>query len=187
MFPILVLRHGETEWNVVGRLQGALDSPLTERGVEQAIRQKAILGDLDLNGWHWRVSPLGRTVRTAEIVLDGPVPDACLDDDLKEIAMGDWTGVVRTEIAKANPELFEADGLAWYDHAPGGEGLRALAARSQALLDGLTAPTVLVTHGITSRVLRCLATARPWEEFDQIGGGQGVVYRVENGVQRMLK
>ena len=68
MIPELyLLRHGETEWNVQGRLQGRLDSPLTERGQEQARRQAELLAALPpMAAW---ASPAGRAVATARIAL----------------------------------------------------------------------------------------------------------------------
>ena len=181
--PLYVLRHGETEWNVAGRLQGAMDSPLTEKGRVQARAQGGIVTRLGLTDVAWRVSPQGRALQTAALIRGAEIPSAEQDARLREIEMGDWTGKARADIAQANPALFESDGLAWYDHAPGGEGLAALAARAADVLSDIEVPTLIVTHGITSRVLRCLATHRPWEELDQVGGGQGVVYEIRDGVQ----
>ena len=181
--PLYVMRHGETEWNVAGRLQGAMDSPLTPRGVDQARAQARVLARLGCAEAQWRVSPQGRAIETATIVRGTPPDPSDLDTRLREIEVGDWTGKDRRTIAQSNPTLFEADGLAWYDHAPGGEGLSALAARVSEFLMSLDRPTVIVTHGITSRVLRCIATDLPWEALDQVGGGQGIIYEVSLGKQ----
>ncbi|MEM8576757.1 MAG: histidine phosphatase family protein [Pseudomonadota bacterium] len=183
--PCLILRHGETEWNVAGRFQGAEDSPLTARGRAQAAAQGRILaahGALDST---WCVSPLGRAQATARIAA----PDApwTTDPALAEIGMGAWTGALRTDLAAAHPALFEAEGMAWYDHAPDGEGLAALAVRTAAFLHRLSGPAIIVTHGITSRVLRCHLQGLPWEAFDTVGGGQGVVYQLAEGVQTVLR
>ena len=61
-YPTLyILRHGETEWNLANRLQGHFDSPLTERGREQAAAQNAILKHCDLAGFSALSSPQGKT------------------------------------------------------------------------------------------------------------------------------
>ena len=64
---VLVLRHGQTEWNAEGRLQGHLDSPLTEKGLRQAQRQNEILQPYDLTGFRFISSPQGRAHMTAQI------------------------------------------------------------------------------------------------------------------------
>ncbi|WP_424986164.1 histidine phosphatase family protein [Microbulbifer sp. S227A] len=186
-FPeFLILRHGETEWNREGRMQGGLDSVLTAAGQAQARRQNAILRAFGVAGWSWYASPQGRAMNTARIAAEGLEAEILADARLREIGVGGWTGMRRSEIAARNPQLFETDGLAWYDHAPGGEGLLALASRANEFLRDLRGPAVLVTHGITSRVIRCLAQGLPVEAFDTIGGGQGVVYHIRNGESRLL-
>ncbi|MHA6261595.1 histidine phosphatase family protein [Arenibacterium sp. CAU 1754] len=180
---LLILRHGETEWNLEGRLQGGLDSPLTERGREQARRQGEILVQLGVSGRTILSSPQGRALKTAQIACAGL--DIVTDDRLREIEMGDWAGLTRHEIATQVPHLFESDGLGWYDHAPNGEGLIALERRLVTFLQDLSGPAVIVTHGITSRVLRCIAQGLPVEAFDELGGGQGNIYQITNGESKM--
>ena len=182
----VILRHGENEWNREGRMQGGLDSALTEVGREQARRQNAILQTFGVQGWSWCSSPQGRAMATARIAADGLTTEIVPDVRLREIGMGDWAGMQRSEIAEQVPYLFETDGLGWYDHAPGGEGLVALEGRAKAFLADLRGPTVIVTHGITSRVVRCIAQGLPAESFDTLGGGQGVVYHIRDGESRLL-
>ena len=82
--------------------------------------------------------------------------------------------------------LAREETLALYEHAPGGEGFARLRARCTAFLDSLTAPTLCVTHGITSRMLRTVALGRSSATLGDLPGGQGVVYVVENGADRQL-
>ena len=185
---VYLLRHGQTEWNAAGRMQGGLDSALTGEGRAQAARQGRILAGRDLNGFEAWCSPQGRAIATAAIAVVGRVAHVRTDDRLREIGVGEWEGRLRREI----PELAGADdaggiGLQGYDLAPGGEGLVALEARCRDFLRGRSAPMVIVTHGVTSRVLRVVLTGRCLSEIDGIGGGQGVVYHLADGVQRMLE
>lgn len=183
---LLVLRHGETEWNKAGRLQGHLDSPLTALGEAQARRQGEILAAFGADeNWRWLTSPQGRARRTAEIAKGGGGARSGMDERLAEIGIGPWAGRMRDDLMSAHPELFKDNPLHWYDRVEGGEGVRALAARLSSLLEELDQPTVLVTHGITSRVLRCLATGQPWDAYVDVGGGQGVVYHIRNGESEM--
>ncbi len=182
--PLYVLRHGETEWNRAGRLQGWQDSPLTETGRAHAARQGDILREVLSGEARWVASPLGRALHTARIA--GAPDHLAQDARLREIDMGRWTGLSSAQIAAERPDL---EGFARYEAIPEGETLAALTQRVAAFLAeqaGQTAPTVIITHGITSRVLRCLATGLPHEHYTQIGGGQGVVYRIEGRVQNLL-
>ena len=185
--PLLILRHGETEWNREGRLQGALDSPLTDLGRAQAARQGRLLRDFGVTGWAWRVSPKDRAMETARIASEGLGVDLSEDLRLVEIDVGAWTGLRRDDLVEENPQFFEMmDEMLWYDHAPGGEGLIAVAKRAEQFLSDLDGPTIVVPHGITSRILRCLALGLDPMRFAERPGRQGVVYHVERGVQICL-
>ena len=188
MQPIYVMRHGETEWNAEGRFQGALNSPLTAQGRAQAQAQAEILSTHDLSAFDVRVSPQGRAFETAAIALAGLVPALHTDDRLREIEVGAWSGKLRSEVSAVGLTLEDTpDGpLALYEHAPGGEGFARLRARCEAFLSSLTRPTVCVTHGITSRMLRTVALGRATATLGDLPGGQGVVYAVENGTHRQL-
>jgi probable phosphoglycerate mutase len=181
--PLYVLRHGQTEWNRAGRMQGWADSPLTGEGRAQAVHQGLILQQLRVGDAALRVSPLGRAMATAKLALpDRPEADFVADARLKEIDVGDWQGRTRPEMVAERPELFAGTKmLDWYDHAPGGEGFAGLEARCRAFLADLTGPTVVVTHGITSRMLRALALGLVPPDIEAVPGGQGVVHVVEDG------
>ncbi|MDK3072009.1 histidine phosphatase family protein [Sedimentitalea sp. JM2-8] len=181
---LLILRHGETEWNRSGRLQGELDSHLTDTGRDQAQCQGRILKDVGISGWAVYCSPQGRAAETAALAL--PELPVVSDARLREIGLGEWSGQLREDLAAQFPELFAGDGLEWYDHAPGGEGIAALESRAASFLSELNGPSVIVTHGITSRVLRCLLVGLPAESFGTVGGGQGVVYHLRDGRSRLL-
>ncbi|PTX55766.1 putative phosphoglycerate mutase [Litoreibacter ponti] len=186
---LLILRHGETEWNLEGRMQGHLDSPLTARGRAQARRQGEILSGFDLGAFTLMSSPLGRTRATAQIVL----PEAALarlstDARLREIDVGDWAGQIRAKLTPSRITEFTPDGaLAKYDSAPGGEGFEGLAARCAALLDALEGPHLMITHGVTSRMLRALYMGLPPRSLGELPGGQGVVFHMVRGHQIRLE
>ncbi|MEM6371348.1 MAG: histidine phosphatase family protein [Pseudomonadota bacterium] len=184
---LLILRHGETEWNLQGRMQGARNSPLTQRGVAQAEAQGRLLSRFGIDDWDLWCSPQGRARDTARIALGLRAKAVRTDGRLAEIRMGAWTGARRRTIAAACPDLFENDtDMVWYDHAPGGEGLEALYARTGAFLADLARPSVVFTHGITSRMLRCHALGLAPGAFADLPGGQGVVYHLSQGVQTCL-
>ncbi len=181
--PVYIMRHGETVWNVEGRLQGRFDSELTENGIAQAKAQNSILRRCDLSGFAAVSSPQGRAFATAQIALDGILSPIGKDAALSEVGLGEWAGKSRAEMMV---QTGATDGFALYDLAPGGEGLRALRLRCEAFLRSLERPSVLVTHGVTSRMLRLILTDQPTERLRQMQGGQGVVFHLSEGRQKRL-
>lgn len=188
---LFVLRHGETTWNREGRMQGHLNAPLTELGVEQAVTQRNIMAEQNLSGFCVLSSPSGRAVETAAIALGPLVTEITTDTDLREVGVGEWTGRLRAELIDPTEWQVTADGvLELYDMAPGGEGLAGLEARCARFLARLEGPHVLVTHGITSRMIRALALGHgpnvTLAMLSEMPGGQGVVYHVKDGRQKRL-
>ena len=100
MARILLVRHGESEWNALGRWQGQADSPLSDLGRQQAKAASRALGSVDAVA----CSDLQRARVTAEILASelgvGPV---IVDPDLRERDAGEWSGLTRAEIHERYP------------------------------------------------------------------------------------
>ncbi|MCD8503004.1 MAG: histidine phosphatase family protein [Bacillaceae bacterium] len=124
MVTIYLTRHGETKWNVENRLQGSMDSPLTKKGIADAICLFERLKDVNFQAIY--SSPSERALQTARYIKgEKDVPIDTIEE-LKELNFGDWEGKTKDEIAlKHNPEYQNF----WnrphtYNHAPHkGEGL----------------------------------------------------------------
>jgi len=175
---LYIVRHGETEWNVAGRVQGHGDSPLTARGEAQARTNGALLAARGGVGALW-VSPLGRTRQTAALLLEQhphPQPQVTFEAALMERHSGAWEGLTGAEIARRDPGHWAVRKKDMYHHRPpGGENhvdleqrIAPLLARLRAYLDadGAESPIsiALVTHGILGRVLlKCLLDLTPSE------------------------
>lgn len=187
-FPELyILRHGETAWNAEHRMQGALNSPLTDKGKGHAALQADILAGIDLSDFDAWCSPQGRAFETAAIAVARQVPFIHTDIRLREIGVGQWQGKVRSELKTDIPIEEGPDGpIALYAHAPEGEGFDALETRCTDFLISLTRPAVLITHGITSRMLRSIVLGSGRESVGQLPGGQGNVFHLKNGMQNQL-
>lgn len=184
---LYILRHGETHWNAEHRMQGSLNSPLTEQGRAHAAQQAELLEHIDLTGFAVLCSPQGRAFETAAIALARKVPFVRTDDRLCEITVGEWQGRLRSELKVDGPIEDTPDGpIGLYEHAPGGEGFARLEIRCRDFLDSLTGPAVLITHGITSRMLRATILGIGRDNLAKLPGGQGVVYHLKNGVQNRL-
>ncbi len=191
-FPeIYVLRHGETLWNREGRMQGGRDSPLTPLGRAQAEAMGRLLAAAGVTAQSHDLlcSPQGRALATAERVLAQYARGGgriVTDPDLREIAMGLWSGLTRDEIDARWPGPEGEHFLDFYARAPGAEDFAALWQRTGEVLARLTRPTVIVTHGMTSRFLRSRATGLGMDALDRLEGGQGCVHHLRDGVHRTL-
>jgi probable phosphoglycerate mutase len=190
--PVLYyIRHGETDWNVEGRLQGHHDVPLNATGRRQAMTCGSILDALvardgvPLDALDYESSPLGRARETMEIVrrrLDLAPTDYRVDARLAELSFGDWEGLTLAEIRRREPALLaERERNKWRFVPPAGESYEQLAARMRAWYDDLKRDAVVVAHGGTARALMValgIAAARvaPNTPIDQ-----GVVYRITEG------
>ena len=185
--PLYILRHGQTEWNAEHRIQGSLDSPLTELGHAQAHRQRETLRSRDLSGFRAFSSPQGRAFHTASIALAGLTARIDTDPRLVEIGVGAWEGLRRDELGSGRTsDESEESALDLYDLAPGGEGFAALRKRCVDFLSGLPGPSIIVTHGVTSRMLRLIVLNMRTEEIADLPGGQGVVFHLCEGLQTKL-
>jgi broad specificity phosphatase PhoE len=184
-WPVYLLRHGETEWNRDGRYQGRLDSPLTMRGRDQA----RAMGDLlaasieDAAAFTLVSSPLGRAVATAAILADRLGLPVTSDARLREISLGAWDGRSRTEIAERFPALVQgATRYDWYFRAPDGESFEAAAARLNGWIESLAGPTIAVTHGLASRILRGLYGRLDRETALSLPVPQDGLFRLAGGI-----
>jgi broad specificity phosphatase PhoE len=157
------IRHGETDWNREGRLQGQHDVPLNPLGRDQAAGAGRILKDLlaeaglDARRARFVASPLGRARETMERVrlAVGLPPDGyAIDDRLKEVAFGAWEGLTWGELKRSAPVLVKARRAGkWAFTPPGGESYAALARRLEPWLAGVASDDIVVAHGGVARAL----------------------------------
>ncbi|WP_371126398.1 histidine phosphatase family protein [Bosea sp. (in: a-proteobacteria)] len=162
---LILIRHGETDWNREGRLQGGQDIPLNDLGRRQAAEAAERLrtlapgfAELDYIG-----SPMKRARETMDILRatlgleDGAYRT---DDRLKELTFGSWEGYTWRDIRKAEREqaqLRERD--KWSFVPPGGESYAMLAQRIRPVLEALPREAVIVSHGGVARAVLALVGA----------------------------
>ena len=187
---VLLVRHGETEWNRSRRYQGWLNSPLTPEGIAQAtaigrrLRLLPEAADADIVA-----SPLGRARHTAEIVAeclsegDGRPRPIRIDERLREISLGSCDGLDKRDIRRRAPDLFaDGDRWEWYFRSPDGETYDGFAGRIAAFLADLGPdPVVVVCHGVVTRVLRGLYAGLPRAEALRLAVPQDRIFRLEGG------
>jgi len=158
MTRLVLIRHGETDWNVEGRYQGQADPPLNARGIAQARRLAHDLAGAGIDVLY--SSPLKRALETARILAQTLHVPLYTDPRLMEIHQGKWEGRLRSEIVEQYPILFQqwlTD--PWTVSPPGGESLRDVQARVYAAVEEIVArhrgQTIgLVTHRIPIALLK---------------------------------
>jgi probable phosphoglycerate mutase len=188
---IYYIRHGETQWNAEGRLQGAQDIPLNDLGRKQAAHAGDILANLLARDGRsetsipFVASPLGRARSTMELVrgtLGLPPRDYAIDDRLREIGYGHWEGSTLAQIQASDPDVFarrQTD--KWTVSPPGGESYASVEMRVRDWYDSLLADTVAVAHGGTARALMvALGIETPASAAD-LAIEQGAVYVFADG------
>lgn len=186
MPTVYYIRHGETDWNVAGRLQGSRDIELNARGRDQASHCGVVLRDLlaregrDPLGLDYLCSPLIRARETMELARGamGLVPDAyTVDEALSEISFGDWEGFTIAQLHYSDPaRISQREHDKFHFLPPGGESYEMVMARMGRWYDGLMRDTVAVAHGGTARGLMAhLGIAKP-AAAPLIDIAQGVVY-----------
>lgn len=175
MIELWVVRHGETAWNVEGRIQGyAADSPLTPRGEAQARAVAARLAREGVRGLH--ASDLGRVRQTAAPIAAALGLEPAFDARLRERNYGVFEGRTYEEIERHFPEDWAAFRRREPDHVPpGGESAAQFQARVAAAFDALAAERVAGSAGATDPMPRRIAVVTH-------GGVLGAIYRQANAL-----
>lgn len=174
---LLLARHGETDWNREGRMQGHADPPLNARGREQARDLAARLAGFRLDAIY--SSDLRRALETAQIVAEALGLRVTPDPGLREIDVGSWEGLTRAEIEERFPGA----------HAPeDGEPREAFRARVVAAVERIAhahpdGEVLVVAHGGLVRALQRHVLGEPLPVLENCG-----LYRVryEDGALRSL-
>ncbi|MHA3020596.1 glucosyl-3-phosphoglycerate phosphatase [Mycobacterium sp. BMJ-28] len=177
---LVLLRHGQTEYNAASRMQGQLDTDLSELGREQAVaaaevlakRQPLIIVSSDLR----------RALDTATTLGDRSGLGVQIDERLRETHLGDWQGLTHLEVDAAAPGARVAwrDDARWAPH--GGESRVDVAERSLPVVaellasqpewgaDGSDRPVVLVAHGGLIAALAAALLGLPVDNWPVLGG-----------------
>jgi broad specificity phosphatase PhoE len=158
---LLLARHGETDWNRDGRWQGWADPPLNATGREQARLLAEQLRATPFDAVY--SSDLRRAFETAEIVAEPHGVEVVADPGLREIDVGSWSGLTRTEIEERFG-LERLDGETREQH-----GARVLAAVERIAREHTGERVLVVTHGGTMRALHGHVSDLPFHPVANCG------------------
>ncbi|MBA3452716.1 MAG: histidine phosphatase family protein [Deltaproteobacteria bacterium] len=121
---VLLVRHGETNWNREGRYQGRTDIPLSADGEAQVRALGLRLAHIPIA--RAISSPLSRARRTAEAILTGRTTPLELDEGLLEISHGEWEGQLASDLELSHAEMFGTWRTNPDRHVPAGPGAETL-------------------------------------------------------------
>ena len=197
--PVTVLylvRHGESEWNRIGRIQGRSESPLTDLGREQAAALGRMLRsilpgpDIDIVA-----SPLARAFETATIIAHDLGRAAAVvqtDERIIDFDVGVLAGYPGWDaVAVDHPELAR---LRLEDpvhfRPPGGESGADVLARARSFLaarEAVGRDTLVVCHGVVNKFIRAAARGITGGDIIALGEDQEVVYRLDGATETELR
>lgn len=173
------VRHGMTEWNDEGKMQGRTDVPLNDRGIVQAKLLARRLQNKGIKAIY--SSPLSRAKKTAEIIASHFKLEVIEAPALQEADFGKWEGLTLEEIKAGWGDLLEL----WYEGqipAPGGEGLLAMQARVVEFVEKIVKEhkgeeILLVAHGGPIRALVChiIGTIKPFRKIKQANANMNIL------------
>ncbi|MGC9526521.1 MAG: histidine phosphatase family protein [Limnospira sp.] len=179
---LLLVRHGETEWNRNGQFQGQIDVPLNDNGRQQARKAAEFLKDVRLD--FALTSPMARPKETAEIILEHhPDLPLQLDDNFREISHGLWEGKFESEIEENYPGLLNQWKVAPETvQMPEGENLNQVWERVAIgwkklvrAYDSQPVTGLVVAHDAVNKAILCQVFDLSPEHFWNFKQGNGAV------------
>jgi broad specificity phosphatase PhoE len=183
MTTLLLIRHGETDWNKEGRLQGQSDILLNALGLEQARQTAARLIDASLSAIY--ASDLRRAVQTAEAIGLACNLPVQLDPRLREVHLGEWQGRLVSELNDTGDERF-ANRFRYPSVVapPGGEASQQVQARLLAAVDDIVArhpgeTVAVVTHGFAVAALIAAFRNIPLDQVWELIPSNGQIEIIE--------
>ena len=196
MTTLILVRHGESEWNRAGRIQGQVNSPLTDLGINQAKATRDYLSGILLNQQlEIYTSPLDRALQTAEIIAQGidyPSRKIIIEERLNDFNLGEISGTFGwdkvAEIFPEQAQLRLQDPMRF--HPSGGESGAEFEARLRSLLEDLMDDGTLklmVSHGIVNKFIRGILKNLSGKEMVELGESQNTIYRLEQGEETEIK
>jgi broad specificity phosphatase PhoE/uncharacterized membrane protein YbaN (DUF454 family) len=167
---IYLTRHGETEWNKEGKMQGWKDSALTEKGIENAKSLGENLKHINFDRIY--CSPLGRALDTAKYIRGDKDTEIIINEGLKEMGFGIWEGMEHHKVEELYPvhrsNFWNKPHL--YESVEGGESFQELFSRVKNVLDEVINSDsgeniLLVSHTVVIKAIYAIVKNYSLEDF----------------------
>ena len=167
---LIFIRHGQTDWNVQGKIQGSYDSELNDTGIKQAMNLSEKLLNLNYKFSKIYSSPQKRALKTAEILSKSSNVDYISVKDLQEMNMGKWEGLSWKEVEENYPNEYKE----WYlnrryTKTPDGESYQDMLERVlkaiHKIINENNEDVVIVSHSAIIMCLQCYVTNTPFNDM----------------------
>ena len=175
---IFTVRHGQTAWNLEGRMQGSMDIPLDGTGLGQAERLSERLSKEKIDIIY--TSDLARAVKTAEVINSRHNAEIVPSAAIREINFGTFEGQLLSESGAELDRLLNLG-----QAAPGGEDVYALGKRVHNFLDKILSQNheniVIVSHGVAIRAMIHYFLKLTLQESNKLRVGNTAIHCFERG------
>lgn len=167
---LYLIRHGQTDWNLEGKIQGSYDSELNETGIMQAKELSKKILEANIKFTKIYSSQQNRALKTAMILSENTNVECIPVNGLEEINLGDWEGLSWSEVKAKFPKDYEE----WYINrrytkAPRGESYQDMLERVLSAIHKIintnSDDVVIVTHGAVIMCLQFYITNTPFNEL----------------------
>ena len=188
---LILVRHGETETNRLGKIQGVSQAPLNERGLDQAAAAARALADEKPFALY--ASPLRRAVQTAEAIASRTGVGVVIEHGLIEMDVGEFEGLTGRQLRERFPDVMRSwDEDAYNTVMPGGESLADVSERAWGTVGRLAEvhadeTVVAVTHNFTIQMVLCTALGMPPNNFRRLRVDLGSITRLSVNSERTVQ
>ncbi len=188
---LILVRHGETETNRLGKIQGVSQSPLNERGLKQAEAAARALDEEKPFALY--ASPLRRAVQTADAISSRTGIEVVTEHGLIEMDVGEFEGLTGRQLRERFPDVMRSwDEDAYSTLMPGGESLEIVSERAWETVARLAdvhadETVVAVTHNFTIQMILCTALGMPPNNFRRLRVDLGSITRLLVSSERTVQ
>lgn len=189
---LFFIRHGQTDWNIEGKIQGSRNIQLNDTGIKQA--EELITKVLEEKYKFSKIysSPQRRAAKTAEILSKATNIQYIIDDGLGEIDFGAWEGLSWREVREQYPTEYNE----WYVNrrytkAPEGESYEDMMKRVlkaiRKIIDENNEDVAIVTHSAVIMCLQCCLTNTPFNEMKKFKPENTEILEIDSNLLMELK
>ncbi len=179
------IRHGQTDWNLKGMIQGSIDTELNETGIKQAeeLCSKIISSGIRFSKIY--TSRQKRALKTAQIISNAVSVEYIPIDGLEEVNLGDWEGLSWKQVEERYPADYED----WYNNrrytkVHNGESYQDMLERVlkalNIIIENNNEDVAIVTHNAVIMCLQCYVTDTPFEKMGRFKAGNANITIIDS-------
>ncbi|WP_294188676.1 alpha-ribazole phosphatase [uncultured Clostridium sp.] len=189
---IFLVRHGETDWNLKGKIQGNTDIELNKTGIKQAYELSNKMLEKNYKFSKIYSSPQKRALQTAKILSENTNIECIVVDKLKEMNLGKWEGLAWSEVRENYPlEYKEWFVKRRYTKTPNGESYEEMLERVldslYKIIDDNSDNIVIVTHSTVIMSLQCYITNTDFDKMTKFRTDNASILEIDSNLLIKLK